>query len=593
MRVWPIVFAISTVLAGAFVSPSPLSTGPHAGTYVPIPFENGTQVVIFEANPPNGSFSIHRFPVYEVIDKGVEFTTVQNETVNLTSDGVYLTIRCERPYLDGRGCNIVGAGLDGIPGFPRELWAYPLVNYTLGTGGNASTVACAEGPPYRLDPPFGACTTILGDGFSELVLSFGTSHSPDEFATLSLEVTGGHFPGTITFRAEVDDPSRIFFRWDFDQDLMIDTPWRLSLTMSDTIDRYYGPGERPHYACVQAWDGVSTDEANQLVEVACIDLEGLNSPPEIKGIDSPGPVPEGSPFSISVDFVDPDPNDTHTAFVDFSYGPNLTVAVDEQNMGNHVAGNFSANHTYGDNGNFSVIVGVTDSNGAIATKELFVDVLNVRPDVELGVSGGEGLGLALRIAGEKWHDVAVHIFEDITEIRSGTLVREPGSPDEQTLWFEDFQMNRSRAYAVEVVYTPLDDEVNGQVWGATPAWLLLYSGGTEVARLHHVFIVRQEETWTWRVDDMSSRFPQVAEYTVFLNVTDPGSDDLTIRLEFSTGPVTEIVVYSGVGPDPYPSPEVKPTTLNWVSHLTIEVPCVLRVEVADDDGGLTELVHWF
>jgi len=590
LRVSPIVLAVSIVLAGAFVSVSPLSTEPHAGTYVPIPFENGTEVVIFEANPPNGSFSIHRFSVYTVIDKGVEFTTVQNETVNLTSDGTNLTIRCERPYVDGNGCNIVGAGLDGIPGFPRELWAYPLVNYTLGTGGNASTVGCAEGPPYRLGP---ACRTILGDGSSELVLSFGTSHSPDEFATLTVEVTGGHFPGMITFHAEVDNPSRIFFRWDFDQDLIIDTPWRLSLTMSDTIGHYYGPGERPHYACAQVWDGVSVDEADQLLEFSCVDLEGLNSPPEIKGIDAPGTVPEGSPFSISVDFVDPNPMDTHTAFVDFSYGPNHTVAVDEQNMGNHVAGNFSANHTYGDNGNFSVIVGVMDSNGALTTKEIFVDVLNVSPDVELGVSSGEDLGLALRIAGEKWHDVTVRIFEDLAEIRSGTLMREPGSPNEQTLWFEDLQMNRSRTYATEVVYTPLDDEVNGQVWGATPAGLLFYSGGTEVARLHHVFNVRHEGTWTWRVDDLSSQFPQVAEYTVFLNVTDPGSDDLTIRLELSTGLVTEIVVYSGVGPDPYPSPEVKPTALNWVFELTIEAPCVLRIEVLDDDGGLTELVHYF
>lgn len=589
MRVWPIVFAVSIVIAGAVVSVSPLSTGPQAGTYVPIPFENGTEVVIFEANPPNGSFSIHRFSVYTVIDKGVEFTTVQNETVNLTSDGTNLTIRCERPYVDGNGCNIVGAGLDGIPGFPRELWAYPLVNYTLGTGGNASTVGCAEGPPYRLGPPLCACPTILGDGFSELVLSFGTSHSPDEFAKLSLEATEGHFPGDITFHVEVDNPSRIFFRWDFDQDLIVDTGWMLSITM----DWYYDPGERPHYACVQAWDGVSTDEANQLAEVACVDLEGLNSPPEIKGIEQPGPVPEGSPFSISVDFVDPNPYDTHTAYVDFSYGPNLTVAVDEQNMGNHVAGNFSANHTYGDNGNFSVTVGVMDSNGALTTKEIFIEVLNVSPDVELGVSGGEDLGLALRIAGEKWHDVTVRIFEDVAEIRSGTLMREPGSPNEQTLWFEDLQMNRSRTYAAEVVYTPLDDEVNGQVWGATPAWLLFYSGGTEVARLRHVFNVRHEETWTWRVDDLSSQFPQVAEYTVFLNITDPGSDDLTIRLELSTGLVTEMVVYSGVGPDPYPSPEVKPTTINWVSELTIEAPCVLRVEIADDDGGLTELVHYF
>lgn len=305
-----------------------------------------------------------------------------------------------------------------------------------------------------------------------------------------------------------------------------------------------------------------------------------------------GHVPEGSPFSIGVSFVDPNPQDTHAAFVNFSYGPNQTVAVDEQNMGNHVAGNFSVNHTYGDDGNFSIILGVMDNDGALATKEVFIDVFNVDPDVELGIRGGEE-GLAFRIAGEKWHDVSVHIFEDDTEILSGMLIREPGSPNEQTLLFEALQINRSRTYTAEVVYTPLDDEANGQVWGATPAWLLFYSDGKEVTRIHHTFNARHEDTWTWRVDDLSLRFPRAAEYTIFVNVTDPGSDDFAIRLELSTGLVSEVVVYSGIGPDPYPSPEAKPTAFNWVSVLTIETPCVLHVKVADDDGGLTELVRSF
>jgi hypothetical protein len=62
---------------------------------------------------------------------------------------------------------------------------------------------------------------------------------------------------TITFTATVDDPSLIFFRWDFNNDGVYETPWRLSLTMSDTISWFFGDD---YYGdiVVQAWDGVST-----------------------------------------------------------------------------------------------------------------------------------------------------------------------------------------------------------------------------------------------------------------------------------------------------------------------------------------------
>jgi hypothetical protein len=77
---------------------------------------------------------------------------------------------------------------------------------------------------------------------------------------------------TITFTATVDDPSLIFFRWDFNNDGVYDTPWRLSLTMSDTIDYtfdddYFGD------VCVEAWDGVST---TTIVHTGTI-LDGWNS----------------------------------------------------------------------------------------------------------------------------------------------------------------------------------------------------------------------------------------------------------------------------------------------------------------------------
>jgi hypothetical protein len=62
---------------------------------------------------------------------------------------------------------------------------------------------------------------------------------------------------TITFTATADDPSLIFFRWDFNNDGVFETPWRLSLTMSDTIDWFFDDDYFGDIV-VEAWDGVST-----------------------------------------------------------------------------------------------------------------------------------------------------------------------------------------------------------------------------------------------------------------------------------------------------------------------------------------------
>ncbi|MCK4443989.1 MAG: hypothetical protein KAW09_05565, partial [Thermoplasmata archaeon] len=49
----------------------------------------------------------------------------------------------------------------------------------------------------------------------------------------------------------------IFFRWDFNNDGEWDTSWRLSLTMSDTIDWFYDD-DYFDVIVVEAWDGIST-----------------------------------------------------------------------------------------------------------------------------------------------------------------------------------------------------------------------------------------------------------------------------------------------------------------------------------------------
>lgn len=250
-------------------------------------------------------------------------------------------------------------------------------------------------------------------------------------------------------------------------------------------------------------------------------------------------------------------------------------------------------HVYGDNVNFTVTLKVTDELGNWDTDTMNATVLNVPPDVTASYTcvGGGPTDIFLRIAGEKWHDVSFTVYEDGKEIYNGTLLRVPGSPNEQMIGLEDFSFNISRSHSAIVKYTPEDDKVNGQEWGATPAWIIFKSSGKEIARLHQSFNVRRPETWEWRVDDLSSFLPE-RECTFTADIYDPGSDDMHVTWDWGDGTTTEYIYYNnGVSPDPYPSPDVNPITITDIAYHSYSSAgsYTITLTVRDDDGGSEEI----
>jgi outer membrane protein assembly factor BamB/PKD repeat protein len=319
-----------------------------------------------------------------------------------------------------------------------------------------------------------------------------------------------------------------------------------------------------------------------------------NLPPSIT-VDIPSLVKEGEHINIGITATDPGSDDL---FIDIDWGDgtsesktyyNNGVGPDPPNSGPgvfpfRIHANFS--HVYGDDGDFTIAVRVEDDDGGLALNETIIVVENVPPTID-HFDYFFNVSLSFRLAGEKWHNVEFHLFEDGTEIGYANITRHPGSPDDQMAHLTDVSIDFSKRYSAIAYYTPKDDPINGQIWGATPAWVIMsYDDGSE-ERMHHTFNVRHEETWTWTIDDFSLYFLG-HNITFVATASDPGSDDLIFNWDWGDGTSTEHIYYNnGMSPDSYPSPEVNPIIIadkaihSYVSVGTYSV----TLTVTDDDGG--------
>ena len=309
----------------------------------------------------------------------------------------------------------------------------------------------------------------------------------------------------------------------------------------------------------------------------------LNVAPTIQPF-RPASAVEGSPGSLAATATDPG-NDALTFVWEFELGPTATESFPA--TGSPMTATSTASFLYGDDGSYVVRLIVTDDDGGVATYETTVEVANLPPTVQI-TQVQRPASLTLRVAGEKWHDVRAVFFEDGVEIGFLSVVRLPGSPDEQAASTGDLDLDPASRYTAKVLYTPEDDPVNGQPNGANPVWIIARTPDGQEVRIHHTFNVQHPGTYEWDVD----LTPQLAGLAIRFeaSATDPGSDDLTFTWDWGDGttPTSATVYNQGASADPAKSPAgTFPFAATDARSHAFPGPgtYVLVLTVADDDGG--------
>ena len=277
----------------------------------------------------------------------------------------------------------------------------------------------------------------------------------------------------------------------------------------------------------------------------------------------------------------------------FPIGLNVPDDLDPfmQDLANRTGGQYFSGGPSEMAGIYESIASAVESATAtieVLTDTIHVSVANVAPaigPVKVTIAGAADL--VLRIAGEKFHDVTATINCGGNVTADATIVRLPGNPNEQVMSLGSVSPTLGRCVAV-VEYTPLDDPVNGRVWGATPAWLILNQDGNET-RLHHTFNARHADTWVWTVEDLGL-YVTPSGVELRFTATDPGSDDLAVMIDWGDGAFgTQVYLNNAsVGTDPDPSVEMNPRNITATATQAYAAAgtYTIMVTLEDDDGGV-------
>jgi PKD repeat protein len=370
---------------------------------------------------------------------------------------------------------------------------------------------------------------------------------------------------------------------------------------TDTVDHTYG--DNGVYTIMLT---VEDDDGGSITKSTDVTIQ--NVAPTITPF-GPFSFEEGTNFdlsAISTDFG----SDDLTFTWELEMGPTVTNVYYNDGMGPDPYPSpwgtfpFSAtdmvSHMYGDDGVYSVSLTVEDDDGGVATYSTTISIGNTAPEIQ-SVEAYVLIDYTLRATGEKWHNVQMFIIADGEDIAFAEIVRYPGNPDDQSKTLVDVKCEVTKVIEVRVLYTPLDDPVNGQQNGATPFWVNISFEDGSFNLLKHNFNVNQPKNWEWNIG--INRLLVGQKITFESLAEDRGSDDLKFSWDWCDGSLcTETVCCNdGTNPEPVYDPSINDIRTPWgtcpFSATDVKTHTFTKagnypvtLTVTDDDGGAIGMV---
>ncbi|MFO7991749.1 MAG: PKD domain-containing protein, partial [Thermoplasmata archaeon] len=210
---------------------------------------------------------------------------------------------------------------------------------------------------------------------------------------------------------------------------------------------------------------------------------------------------------------------------------------------------------YGDDGSYSPSVSVRDDDDDTDNDVANVNVANTKPKVAVDGAYIKG-NLTLRVAGERWHNVELWLYQSGELYGYMNVTRGVSTPQTETI--SDITFDLTEEWEVYAEYTPEDDPENGQPNGANPAWLILDFEGGAYRWIQHPFNVVRPDTHEWEVPlnqyffkpeclqapDIDQCYGNPIVHFPY-KVYDQGADDLTVNWTFTDSYREEVFPASG------------------------------------------------
>lgn len=301
---------------------------------------------------------------------------------------------------------------------------------------------------------------------------------------------------------------------------------------------------------------------------------------------SDGTEPEGSAFTIDIDATDPGWLDDLSGTVD--WGPGLPVAFTgtKENVRPDASLQAILNRTYGDNGNFTVQVCVSDDDGFTCEAHA-VSISNVAPTVTLDASQvtaaleNGSISTLVSFTDPGWEDTYTYSIDwGVGPAEVGVPVMDvEGPPQDEGHVSSSFTYGDNGLFTVMVTIS--DDDAGSS---AT-------SFDVTVENVDPTAVI--DESGATSVNGVPTIISDVGVPVLFgASSSDPGSDDLVFAWDWDDGlPSPDEFFTSLVNPpafDPLPSPSVQPRSgvTDARSHAFTEA-CLYDVSlsVGDDDLG--------